>query len=199
MIMEYISGTPVHEAWFTMSAEKKAQLVDDIADLHSRLYDRRFDTMGSLTNEPWSISGSATIGIMIVWLFFPALALFLGTWSGLSRLIARGHDPHLGAMVAHDMIAIDRCVHQGPYRDAQSWMRARIQDVINSLSRLEEKEKDEEDEEMIALAQRFSSLLPTLFPPEPSLSTMLVIPDLHEGNVLVNDRVQHHRTRLGGL
>jgi hypothetical protein len=41
---------------------------------------------------------------------------------------------------------------------------------------------------MIALAQRFSSLLPTIFPPEPSLSTMLVIPDLHEGNVLVNDR-----------
>jgi hypothetical protein len=144
MIMEYISGTRVDEAWFTMSAEKKAQLVDDIADLHSRLYDRRFDTIGSLTNEPWSISWSATIGIMIVWLFFPALALLLGTWYGLSRLIARGDDPYLGAMVTHDMVSIDPCIDQGPHLDTQSWMRARVQDVINSLSRLEEEEKDEE-------------------------------------------------------
>ncbi|KAK2744786.1 hypothetical protein FQN55_006542 [Onygenales sp. PD_40] len=172
ILMELMPGQPLRRKWRKMSMEAKEELVKQLASYQAKLFEKRFDGIGSLYNarkeEPagphgvdYAPKSSFTLGRIVSMIFF---------W---------------GDHLSHD-------IPRGPFRNSHDWLHARLTLTITDQERILKESNDEDEiedaENAKDAAQRLLKLLPNIFPPtEPVESTILFHDDLSRQNILVDE------------
>jgi hypothetical protein len=213
--MDFIDGHTVDkQTWRKMSWDKREKLVKDIARFQSEVYAIPFQTMGSLyqvpiesldSSEPSYLSFiigailltfafSFPLGIVcVIWLHHTTRHAPPKTTFGL-----RESQFYLGPMISLDMVRGSMTSHRGPYSNTYDWFCSRLlhchekqQTSLKEALRIntEDSLDDAYDCRQIdSFVQDLLELLPKhISPKDVETSYHLLVPDLHSGNIMVDD------------
>ncbi|KAF3006915.1 hypothetical protein E8E13_011212 [Curvularia kusanoi] len=161
ILMEMMPGVPLRKRWRKMSWDAKENIVKCLAENHARLFEHRFHGIGNIFDSRKLASATSfTLDRMVSLIFF---------W---------------GEHLTHD-------VSRGPFTSSHDWLKARLQLVLTDQQRTLDSTCDEDEiedaEAALDLAKRLLEILPTIFLPNASESTMLFHDDLSMQNIMVDD------------
>ncbi|KAF2497474.1 kinase-like protein [Lophium mytilinum] len=170
ILMELVPGQPLRKKWRKLPMKAKEELIKQLARYQAKLFRRRFRGIGNIysSSTQADIQGlqrdvenpQFTLGRIVSIIFF------------------------LGDHISHD-------VTRGPFRSSYEWMRMRLSMILTDQNRTLDTSEDEDDiedaETAKESAERILEILPSVFPPDEPVSSVLFHDDLSWQNILVDE------------
>ncbi|KAJ5921015.1 hypothetical protein N7466_009341 [Penicillium verhagenii] len=201
ILMTKASGTPLADAWHSLSFPAKRTLVKQFVVYSARLFQNKLQRIGNIYEKQYTADGSPLDEGM-----WPAEGSVYSNASALNESKIPG-PPDVGRIVSMDFFwgpSIQEDVHRGPFNSSKDWMLSRLlleekshQSKLSSLpsSDLDPKQeaRKEDATRTLDIIGKLKNLLSLVFQPiednpedspEPSI---IVHDDLSSRNILVQD------------